>query len=719
MKIFFKSFFLLIIVWVFLMPLSVHGQVGKMGKMGEIKGVGSTPVDIYALILEYNKQENVYIARGQVEIKEGLRKLTADYVRYNKETEDVYAEGNVIFQDQGDVVHSEKMYLNLFDKKGTIEKGRIFIKQGNFNVTGDQIKKVGENEYAITNGEFTTCDLEKPAWKFSARDIGITVNGYGKTKGTRFYILDYPVFYLPYGAFPVKTERQSGLLMPELVTSSRDGIKIKQSYYWAISKDKDATFFTHYIQNRGFMFGGEFRYALREDLKGGWQAQIISDRDYNGTRYQIKGRHEQVIGQDFTFKTNIDYVSDKDFIKDFAPTVVLRSENVLKSTAYVEKPFAKSLMTVEAAYFRNLIVRDNDRTFQYLPHATFFTESIPVMKGRFFIDLQTNLTAFTRPAGDTFTRLGLEPRIRVPYSWKGVNFLLSSTFYETAYLINRRDTEGSTTKNRQTLKLEGDANIQLMRNYQAGFLKLGEMQSVIKPQLKYTFVPNSSPSDIPYADPYDRISQTNAVTYSFSHYLNVFTPSAVRELSIFEIEQTYGLSGPLPSAVAYNSLGVQQQLTGLSGYTAYGTLPATTSSGSRFSDVNARLTLHPLKDLSYTNQTAWNVSGLGLTTMRNTFAYTKQKSYFINLTHNYTQGLANETLFIVGGQYKMFEGRMYMRYSFKDQDWIDTLYQLVYRPKCWALTLTLVQSKRPNDTTFRIGIDLAGITTNQLGGGTP
>ena len=109
------------------MPRSVHCQVGKIGKMGTIKATTSTPVDISALTLEYDKKDNVYIARGQVEIKEGLRKLTADFVRYNKETGDVYAEGNVIFQEQGDVVNSEKMYLNLVDKKGTIEKGKIFI----------------------------------------------------------------------------------------------------------------------------------------------------------------------------------------------------------------------------------------------------------------------------------------------------------------------------------------------------------------------------------------------------------------------------------------------------------------------------------------------------------------------------------------------------------------------------------------------------------------
>ncbi|HEY3278102.1 MAG TPA: LPS assembly protein LptD, partial [Syntrophorhabdaceae bacterium] len=651
---YFRNFtFLTLFAAVFMLPLGVYGQRGgfidktRGGTQSPQPGPGSEqappqgPIDISARSLEYDKAADTYLAKGDVEIKEGTRVLTADYVRYHKTTEDVYAEGNVIFKEEGDTVSSDKMYLNLLTKTGTIEKGKIFIKDGNFNIVGAHIEKLGENEYEIRKGQFTSCEIEgpsKPAWKFSAEKTNVTVEGYAKTTGMKFYILDKPVFYIPAGFFPVKAERQSGFLMPEIITSSRDGVKFTQSYFWAISKDKDATFYSQFIQNRGVKVGSEFRYSLREDLKGAWDFFIISDKDYGGTRYELKGRHEQVIGKDLTFKTNIDYVSDKDVLVDFGLTPLIRSESLLKSNAYIEKPFERSLLTVEAAYFRNLTQRDNDTMFKYLPHATFFTEYIPILKNRFYTDFVSDFTTFYREKGDKFTRLAFEPRFRMPYSYKGMNFLLSATYYETAYLINRVTTEsGSSTAERHTARIQADSNVQFIRNYNTSLFDIGTMQSVIKPNLRYTFIPASSFSNVPSVDPYDRIAQQNTITYSVGHYLYAVTPKNARELSVFEISQTYGLSGNLETSTDYKG------------------------SGNRLSDMSAKLTLFPVKNFTYITQAAWNASGNGLTTMYNTFSYKVPKEYFVNLYHAYSRDLNNEVSFDTGVAYKLFDFRYHVR----------------------------------------------------------
>jgi LPS-assembly protein len=676
---FFKNILLIFILTV---PLCVYS------KQLDYKTSFTNPVDISAFILEHDREQNVYTAKGKVDLKEGTRILNADYVRYDENTKDILAEGNVVFQDEGDIVECEKLYLNLITKKGTIEKGRIFIKKGNFHISGEQIEKVGDATYNMINGEFTTCGWEKPAWKFSARDVKITVEGYAKTKGTKFHILDYPVFYLPWGMFPVKTERQSGLLIPELITSSRDGIKIKNSYFWAISKDKDATLYAQYIENRGFRLGSEFRYALREDLKGVWDFSIIPDKDYDNTRYELKGKHEQVFKDDLTLKLNLDYVSDMDYIKDFAPTTSERSEELIKSTMYVEKPFKKSLLTYEAAYFRSLLVKNNDSTFQYFPYITYFTEYIPILKDKFYTDLSSHFINFYREEGSTYSRFSLEPKLRFPYSWKGVNFLVNSTFYETAYLINRSDTEDKGTKRRETFKIEGDMNVQLLRSYNTEMLNLGEMQSLIKPQLKYTFIPNTSFRDIPDIDPYDRIYKTNTITYSFNHYLNAFSEKGSKELSLLEIEQTYSFSGKLNPSELYK------------GY------------GDRLSDINARLTLFPKDELSIVHQSSFNTHGDGFTTMSNSINHRLPNIYYLDIAHSYTKDLNNELYFnLGGGTYKHIDGRYQIRYSFKDSMWIDTLYQLTYHPACWAITLTMTQTKRPRDTSIKISFDLTGLTS--------
>jgi hypothetical protein len=263
---------------------------------------------------------------------------------------------------------------------------------------------------------------------------------------------------------------------------------------------------------------------------------------------------------------------------------------------------------------------------------------------------------------------------------------VSGGLIETAYLIGRSDTIDKNVAYRQTLHLEGDANMQFIRNYSTDIFGIGEMQSLVKPQLKYNFIPNSSFSDIPNIDPSDRTYQTNSITYSFNHYLYGIKEGAQRELALLEVSQTYGLSGNLESSPLY------------SGY------------GQRLSDIDARINLYPMTNLTFTNQTIFNVSGEGLKTTRNGFYYNVLGKYHANILHSYTRDFNNEVFLDIGGTYNKFEGGYQIRYSFKDHDWIETLYKLTYQPSCWSVTVSLTQSKRPRDTRINVIFNLAGLT---------
>src|SRR5690606_31428015 len=111
--------------------------------------------------------------------------------------------------------------------------------------------------------------------------------------------------------------------------------------------------------------------------------------------------------------------------------------------------------------------------------------------------------------GDTYSRLSIEPRVQLPASWQGLNFLLSGSLSEKIYFVDQASTDDTRTKNLETLKLEGVTNVQFLKNYNVEFLKLGIVQSLIRPQVNYTFISNNSYRDIPYIDPYDRIGNVN------------------------------------------------------------------------------------------------------------------------------------------------------------------------------------------------------------------
>jgi LPS-assembly protein len=677
---------------VMLLPSSLHAQMGRKSK-------ATGPVEITADELNYNKEQNIYTARGNVDVKEGTRRLNADFVLYNDTTKDAFAEGHVIFQDQGDVIHAEKMSLNLITKRGHIEKGRIFVKTGNFFLNGDDIEKTGESSYVVHRGQFTTCGWEKPAWTFVAQEVDLTMGEYATAYSTTFTVRDHSVLYLPWSMFPVKTERQSGFLMPLYQSSSRDGMIFRNGYYWAISKDKDATFFFDWIDQRGYKPGVEYRYALTPTTRGMWYFSDIEDKKYHGDRFQIKGEHEQVFG-DMSFKTNINYVSDSQYLQDLGRTTLERAENSQRSVAFVEKPFPYSLLTVETAYFKDLTQKNNSATEQYLPYVSYFTEYLPVLKDKFYTDVSTDLANFTRGTGDKVTRFTATPSLRIPYSWNGLNFLASASASERAYHVDDPVAGEDNDAHHEQIRMVGDMNAVFVKDTHTDFFKLGDIQSMIVPRVEYNYVQNrSSFAGVPSTEPTDRISNTDTVTYSFNHYLNAVSNGQVKEISLLEVSQTYGLANRLPA---------DQNVADPFPYTG---------SGSRLSDIHERFTLFPNSSFYYINDTQLDVEGYGrgLQSMTNSIHYARLPQFQVDLTHSYEPGLVDQVWLNTIFRWRMFDVVYQERYDFLLHSWQNTLASITYRAGCWSVSFSDIETKVPRDRSYHLSFNLSGLSQRLTG----
>ena len=204
---------------------------------------GKTPVNLIADTMSYNNETGVYTARGNVVIKQLDQTLKADYVEFNKNTQVARANGHVDYREEGgDNLVCNYLEMNMGTKEGFAKEGKVFYQKENVYLNGSNIEKLGEKQYRITDGEITTCDGKKPAWKVKCKQIEVTLEGLAKAKDATFKIKDYPVAYFPYFAYPALIKRQSGFLTPSVGTSTTDGIRFDNAYYWAISPNTDATF---------------------------------------------------------------------------------------------------------------------------------------------------------------------------------------------------------------------------------------------------------------------------------------------------------------------------------------------------------------------------------------------------------------------------------------------------------------------------------------------
>jgi len=242
--------FSIFILLVICSPFALHA---KMPEVKTTKEEG--PVDIEADQLIYDKDTKLYQAHGNVEVIRGNLSLKADHAQLNMATKELVAWGNVLLREGEDVVECERLEVNLDTRLGKIYQAKLFLKDQNFHITGQEAEKLGENRYLIRDGSLTTCDAKRPPWKFTMKQLNVTLGGYGIAKGPVFYLKDIPVFYLPVGIFSLKKERQTGFLMPWLGYSSKYGPGIKNAFFWAIDKDMDATLYVYWLGDRVFKVG--------------------------------------------------------------------------------------------------------------------------------------------------------------------------------------------------------------------------------------------------------------------------------------------------------------------------------------------------------------------------------------------------------------------------------------------------------------------------------
>ncbi len=150
-----------------------------------------------------------------------------------------------------------------------------------FRISGGTLERTNGNDYRALDASWTPCKCgedESPAWGFHASRIDAQVEGYVDLVHPVLEIKGIPVLYLPFLKLPIKSQRQSGFLVPTFRTGDkRTGNVYTQPVYLALAPNADATVTTDIFQERGTRLGAELRYEQRQ--YSGWTLNIEQMRD--------------------------------------------------------------------------------------------------------------------------------------------------------------------------------------------------------------------------------------------------------------------------------------------------------------------------------------------------------------------------------------------------------------------------------------------------------
>lgn len=273
-----------------------------------------------------SSSQTLYRFSGDVLLRRADQQLQADRVAYNNETTDYDAQGNVRYQEAGQLLAASRMRGNTDANRGIADDVRyqMLDSRGNGVAAQGQLLDSERSRYAMAS--YSTCDVGHHVWEFRAKSITLDkTTGTGVARNATMRLGNVPFLYLPYFSFPIDDRRKSGFLYPTVGHSSRTGYKISTPYYLNLAPNYDATLDPRYYSARGAMLGGEFRYLVPESQGQLNVNYVPKDRgqsdgltDTKGTsRYLVKLSNRTRLWKGWQFQASYNHASDSSYLYDF------------------------------------------------------------------------------------------------------------------------------------------------------------------------------------------------------------------------------------------------------------------------------------------------------------------------------------------------------------------------------------------------------------------
>lgn len=315
---------------------------------------GDNPFEITASSVEFERATGVYVARGNVRIIHPDRTLDADWVAFNNITRQGVAVGNVVVVDEGDTMRSNSLLFNVDKFVGVVFEGSLKGTDSEFDMSAKTVKVIGENSYKLSDGTFTTCrcpDEEKVPWDIRAEETDIEVDGYGTARNTTFNILGVPVLWFPWMIYPLKTDRQTGFLFPNLGDSDRGGNNFGLPFFWAARQNLNITYSPGWLGKRGLMNNVEVEYVFGESSWSELFLAFIRDEDissddpstpFNENRWALEWLHYHELPDDWRLKSDVRLFSDNLYPFDYDSFGSYSNDRFVESRIFLERRFGES-----------------------------------------------------------------------------------------------------------------------------------------------------------------------------------------------------------------------------------------------------------------------------------------------------------------------------------------------------------------------------------------
>ena len=368
--------------------------------------------------LTYDRDSEIVTASGAVRMnREGYR-LSAGSVSWNRLTGEVRAEGDVrVISPGGDVAYGDSVVLEDNLRDGIVRNLLLVLEDG--GRLGAVEARREEGYTTLDRAAYTPCAVvdadgcpKAPTWQINAvRVVHDPVRHRISYEGASLNLFGTPILALPGLSHPDGSQGGgSGLLVPDIRFSRRNGFEFSVPYYLRIAPNRDATITPHVYTDVLPMLEGEYRelnslgaFQVRGFVTHGSRLPIdalpAADRD-EGIRAYIEGNGRFQLSPRWSVTAAGRYVTDRTFLRRYD----ISRDDRLRSFVEAERIDTDSYVSIAGWAFQGLRITDvNGQQPIVLPAIDArWRMDDPLVGGQ--VELRANSLSIRRPEGQDSQR---------------------------------------------------------------------------------------------------------------------------------------------------------------------------------------------------------------------------------------------------------------------------------------------------------------------------
>ena len=370
--------------------------------------------------LIYDENADTVTATGDVRMNREGYNLRADSVVWSRTTGEVRAIGDVrVISPAGDIAYGDSVVLEDNLRDGIVENLLLVLEDGG-RLAAIQARR--ENGLTILDrAAYTPCAVvtpegcpKDPTWQINAvRVVHDPVRHRISYQGATLNLFGMPVLGLPGLSHPDGSQGGgSGLLVPEVRFSRRNGLELSVPYYLRLAPNRDTTFTPHVYSDVLPMLEAEYRqltslgaFQLRGYVTHGSRLELDplalpAPGGNEGWRAYLEGNGRFQLSPAWSITGSARYVTDRTFLRRYD----ISRDDRLRSMINAERIGTDSYISIAGWAFQGLRITDVSGQQPIALPAIDAHWRLPESYFGGRVELQANSLAILRPEGQDSQR---------------------------------------------------------------------------------------------------------------------------------------------------------------------------------------------------------------------------------------------------------------------------------------------------------------------------